>query len=314
MISMSTTTPSADAATPNAPQTYTCANCGATTSFDPGAKTLRCPFCGSEVAVRATAAAATVTVAQYVLPFKLDKDASGNKVREWLGSSFFAPGDLKSRSAFERSQGTYIPFWRFDADAASNWEGEISETHTRQVQRQFTNDSGQTETRMVSEEYKTWHPRSGSHQGHHRTFVPGSQGLTQSEADQLMPFPEEGMMTYSDDLLVGFAAEEPGIDEAGAWSSGETRIRSMERDACAKEVERLTRAETTLSNRQTAVCYLPVWLYNYRYKNEAYRVLVNGFTGEVVGHRPVSRVKVILTVAVVALIVIAIIVAIALTR
>lgn len=308
------TTASASASAANAPQTYTCANCGATTSFDPGTKTLRCPFCGSEMTVNATAAAAAVTAPQFVLPFKLDKDASAAHVREWLGSSFFAPGDLKSRSAFDKSQGTYVPFWRFDADASSNWEGEVSQTNTRQVQRQFTDSDGSTEMRMVDEQYQTWHPRSGSHAGHHRTFVPASQGLTQGQADQLMPFPEEAMMTYSSDLLVGFAAEEPGIDEAGAWSSGETRIRSMERDACAKEVERLTRAETLLSNRQSAVCYLPVWLYNYRYKGQPYRVLVNGYTSEVVGDRPVSKMKVALTVVAVAIVILLIVLVIVLTR
>lgn len=306
------TTVSASAA--NAPQTYTCANCGATTSFDPGAKTLRCPFCGSEVAVNATAAAALVTAPQFVLPFKLDKDASATRVREWLGSSWFAPGDLKNRSAFDKSQGTYVPFWRFDADASSNWEGEVSQTHTRQVQKQFTASDGTRSTRMVDEQYQTWHPRTGSHSGHHRTFVPASQGLTQSQADDLMPFPEEAMMTYSTDLLVGFAAEEPGIDEAGAWSSGESRIRGMEHDACAKEVERLTRAETTLSNRQSAVCYLPVWLYNYRYKGQPYRVLVNGYTSEVVGDRPVSKVRVALAVVAVVIVILLIVLVILLTR
>lgn len=294
--------------------TYTCPNCGATITFSPGTKTLRCPFCGAAIVVQATAAAANVAVARYVLPFKLDKDASAERLRSWLGGSFFAPGDLKNRSSFERGQGTYVPFWRFDADASSNWEGEVSQTQTRRVQRAFTNSDGSKETRMVDEQYQTWHPRSGSHQGHHRAWVTGSQGLTQVEADKLMPFPEEGMMTYADDLLAGFSAEEPGIDEAGAWASGEPRIRAMERDACAKEVERLTRAETTLSNRQSAVCYLPVWLYNYRYKGARFRVLVNGFTGEVVGDRPVSRAKVIVTIAAVALIVALIVVLVALTR
>ena len=50
---------------------------------------------------------------------------------------------------------------------------------------------------------------------------------------------EEAMRTYSTDLLAGYAAEEPGIDETGAWEPGETRIREMERDECAREVERL---------------------------------------------------------------------------
>lgn len=293
---------------PGSIQTYTCANCGATTSFDAGSQTLRCPFCGTQMATRSTGAAVpTITAPQFILPFRLDKDASIASVREWLGDSFFAPGDLKNRSSLDRGQGTYVPFWRFDADCDSDWEGEVSRTHTRQVARTFKNSEGRSETRMEDEQYKTWHPRNGSHSGHHRTFVCASHGLTQAEADRLMPFPEEGMRTYTTDLLVGYSSEEPGVDERGGWVSGEARIREAEREACELEVERLTRVETRLSNRQSALCYLPVWLYTYKYDGKQFRVLVNGHTGEIVGDRPVSKLKVWATVAAVVLVILAII-------
>jgi hypothetical protein len=122
-----------------------------------------------------------------------------------------------------------------------------------------------------------------------------------------MPFPEEGMRTYSTDLLVGYSSEEPGIDERGAWEPGEARIREMERDECASEVERLTSVETRVSNRQSAVCYLPVWLYNYQYDGKQYRVLVNGHTGEIVGDRPVSKLKVWAVAGAVVLVILAIV-------
>ncbi|MEX1158890.1 MAG: hypothetical protein WEC79_08185 [Thermomicrobiales bacterium] len=293
---------------PRAAQKFACSNCGATMSFDAGSQTLRCPFCGTQMAVRATGAAVpTIDAPQFVLPFTLDKGASIEKVRDWLGDSFFAPGDLKSRSALDRGQGTYVPFWRFDADCESDWEGEVSQTQTRHVVRNFTGSDGKQERRMIDEEYKTWHPRGGSHSGHHRTHVCASHGLTQAEADRLMPFPEEGMRTFSTDLLVGYAAEEPGVDERGAWETGETRVREMERGECKAQVERLTKVDTNISNRQTAVCYLPVWLYGYKYGGKQFRVLVNGHTGEIVGDRPVSKMKVWLVVGVIALAVLAIV-------
>lgn len=298
----------------NAVETYTCQNCGATTSFDPGTATLRCPFCGTQLAVRASAAAAEITVDHYVLPFRVMREDSQQKIREWLGSSLWAPGDLKSRSALDRGQGAYIPFWRFDADTRSHWEGEISRTHTRQVPRTRTTSEGKTENYMATETYKTWHPRSGEHSGSFRAWVPASTGLNQAEANELMPFPEEAMMTYSPDLLVGFSAEQPGIDEGGAWVVGEQQIRDMARAACAREVERLTRVDTEVSEPRPAVCHLPIWIYGYRYQNQDYRVLVNGHTGEVVGDRPVSRARIAIAIGIAALIVVAIIVVIVLTR
>lgn len=286
-------------------ETYTCSSCGATTTFDPRTQMLRCPFCGTSVAIRATAAGtpSSATVSRLVLPFAIEKSAAVDSIRDWLGSSFFAPRDLQSRSALDRGQGIYVPFWRLDAHATSEWEGEVSETHTRQVARSFTDSAGKSGTRMEDEEYKTWHRRSGSHDGRHRVWISGSSGLTQAEGDQLMPFPEEGMLTFSTDATAGYAAEEPGLDLDGAWATGEPRITQLERDACTSEVERLTRVDTRVSDRSAALCYLPVWIFGYRYGGADYRVLVNGHTGEIVGKRPKSRTKVIGTLAAVALVI-----------
>lgn len=297
-------------------ETYSCTNCGATTSFDPRTQTLRCPFCGTAVAVRATAAGSGVPadVPRLVLPFAIDKDAAIARIRDWLGDSFFAPRDLQSRSTLDRGQGTYVPFWRLDAHATSEWEGEVSETKTRDVPRQLTSSDGKTETRIEAEEYKTWHPRTGAHEGQHRAWIRGSTGLTESEGDRLMPFPEEGMLTYSADAVAGYSAEEPGVDLDGAWTTGETKIQQMERDACTREVERLTRVDTRLSDRRAALCYLPVWVFGYRYDGSDYRVLVNGHTGEIVGTRPKSRVRVIATIAVTILIVALVVALIAVLR
>jgi hypothetical protein len=262
--------------------------------------------------VRADAAAAQITVDHFVLPFRLQKDESQDRIRAWLGSSFWSPSDLKSRSSLDRGQGSYIPFWRLDAETDSDWEGEVSQTHTRQVPRTRQNAEGKSERYMETETYQTWHPRSGEHSASYRTWIPASTGLTQLEADQLMPFPETSMMTYTTDLLVGFSAEEPGIDEDGAWVAGEERIRQLAHDACALEVERLTRVDTELSDRRSAVCHLPIWIYTYRYQSQDYRVLVNGHTGEIVGERPTSKLRVFAAIAIGVAAIIAIVVLIVL--
>jgi hypothetical protein len=266
------------------------------------------------MSVQARGAATQTTAETYVLPFALDRGASAARIRQWLGGGFFSPGDLKSRSTIDGGQGTYVPFWRLDADAHSEWEGEVSETKTRRVQKLVEEPDGTRRHAMVDEPYHIWHPRRGTHEGRHRTWVTASTGLTQEEADRLMPFPEQGLLTFSADLLAGFAAEEPGVDERGAWVVGEARIRELEREACARQIERLTRVQTDLVNQAAALCYLPVWLYTYRYHGRPFRVLVNGYSGEVVGDRPTSRAKVAGAIAVVAVLVLLLIVVVVLTR
>jgi hypothetical protein len=65
--------------------------------------------------------------------------------------------------------------------------------------------------------------------------------------------------------------------------------------------------DTDLSNRRSAVCHLPIWIYGYRYQNTEYRVLVNGHTGEIVGDRPVSRARVAFAIAIGVLVLVVII-------
>ncbi len=41
---------------------------------------------------------------------------------------------------------------------------------------------------------------------------------------------------------------------------------------------------------------LPIWISNYKYKDKVYQFMVNGQTGKVAGHTPISIPKVIITV------------------
>ncbi len=41
---------------------------------------------------------------------------------------------------------------------------------------------------------------------------------------------------------------------------------------------------------------LPVWILVYLYNNKAFRVIINGQTGKIRGSKPVSKLKVILTI------------------
>ncbi len=58
---------------------------------------------------------------------------------------------------------------------------------------------------------------------------------------------------------------------------------------------------------------LPVWVMAYRYRDNVYRFLINGQTGQSTGNAPVSVTKIAVAIGT-ALILIGVIVAIALTR
>lgn len=277
-------------------RTFTCPNCGASQTFDPSQRSLVCPFCGTPVVldqVQETPADAIPPGERFIVPFAISAQQSADGLRAWLGGSFFAPGDLKSRAALDAGKGVYIPFYRFDCTVHSNWTGERSQTQYRTQMVEFTDDRGNIRTRAQQVPFTVWYPESGEHDDRHQALVTASTGLTQAEADALLPFPQEGARPESPNYLAGFTSEEPHFTRDQAWQFGEGRIREMERNACARMTERLNAINTIIQDRADALVWLPVWLYGYTYRGERFRVVVNGQTGEVQGQRPVSQIKVV---------------------
>ena len=60
--------------------------------------------------------------------------------------------------------------------------------------------------------------------------------------------------------------------------------------------QRLHNSSTDLQITNERTVLLPIWIATYPYKNEVYRLLVNGQTGEVVGTLPRDKVKIALLV------------------
>ena len=50
--------------------------------------------------------------------------------------------------------------------------------------------------------------------------------------------------------------------------------------------------QVSLSRTDTNYALLPVWIYNYKFKNEDYRFHINGQTGKIIGKVPISKGKV----------------------
>jgi hypothetical protein len=292
-------------------RTFTCPNCGATQTFDPSQRSLVCPFCGTPVVLdqdMQSPGAEVPAESRFIVPFAVPKERSVEILRAWLGGSFFAPNDLKSRAALDAGKGVYIPFYRFECACHSNWTGEYSQTQYRTEWVEVADNDGNTRNESRQVPYTVWFPENGEHDGRHMTLVTASTGLTQAEADALLPFPQEEAKPDSPNYLAGFTSEEPHFTMEEGWRNGEGRIMEMERQACSQMTERLRSVNTTIQERVGALVLLPIWIYGYMYNNNHFRVVVNGQTGEVQGQRPTSTMKVaVVTVAALLVVILAII-------
>lgn len=275
--------------------TFRCPHCGATQIFDPAIRALICPFCATPVVMAARATAPNdLRVSQRVaIPFVVNQAQSMALLRLWLGSSLLVPKDLGSRAALDGGRGVYIPFFLFECAVRSDWSGAYAETRYRT--ESYTDADGRTQQQQVS--YTVWIPQNGCHRAQQHTLISASTGLTQAEADALLPFALSDAERDAPAYFAGFAAEQPQTAGDTAWSTGEGRIRAMERHACSQLTQRLISVDTTIRERVTSLVWLPVWIYSYAYRGTDFRVVVNGQTGEVRGQRPLSTIKVASAIA-----------------
>jgi hypothetical protein len=197
----------------------------------------------------------------------------------------------------------YLPFWTFDAHAASDWNAE-SGNYYYETEHYTTTENGRRVTKTRQVRKVRWYPSSGHHADNYDdVLISGTTSGDQGMLKKIYPFDTTKLSAYKPEYLSGWAAEAYRIPLAESWTQGQNVIRDEERGKCAKQVpgdtHRNLRVRTRLSETTFKHVLLPVFLANYRYNTKLYHFMVNGQTGEVQGQAPIDWVKVAIVVAIV---------------
>ncbi|WP_234734240.1 hypothetical protein [Tellurirhabdus bombi] len=287
---------------PNAPteekRIFACQNCGAKTTVNYDVPTLTCAFCGSKN-VNPEAQKTRLIEPAGVLPFRLSKEQALQRFKTWVGDSWLAPSDLKAGAALDNLHGMYIPFWTFDAQAHSSWEGDAGFYYYVPVQVRDAN--GRTVTQQ--QQRVRWEYRNGRHQAFYDDMLEmASRKLTQQEnhVQEASRYDLKEIVDYDPRILLGWEAEVYSIDLNESARKAEEQIQEREQSACASQLggdtQRNLRVQTELSNQTFKHILLPLWICSYVYNGKLYRFLVNGQTGQIAGERPKSAWKIALLV------------------
>jgi hypothetical protein len=271
-----------------------CPACGAETALEPNMFSSECAFCGSPITVKPDTK--TIANPQGLLPFKLEKQVASSDFNKWLNRLWFAPNDLKKKAASDRFNGIYLPFWTFDADTESSYDGQRGDHYTEVVKR-YVNGHEETETVTKTR----WSRASGWVQ---RAFddilITASRALPQKYLNALEPWDLSNLVPYDNRYLSGFKAEVSQVDiRSGFNEAKQVMAVTIERDIrhdIGGDEQRINDVQTQYRNATYKYILLPVWLSVYRYGDKVYRFVVNARTGEVHGERPYSAIKIALTV------------------
>lgn len=275
---------------------YTCTGCGARTETNDLSD--RCDFCAAPIVVDPSA---LETIApEAVLPFGVDRSRARDSFRRWVRSRWFAPGALKKVASTEKMDGTYLPHWTFDARTTTEYIGQrgehywVTETYTTMV-----DGRPQTQTRQVM--HTRWYPAAGIvRRDFDDVLVPATTRLPAKQLDDLGPWELTKARPFQPDYLSGFRTLRYDIEPDAGLRDAKTRMRSTITKDCRADIggdeQRVASMSTRYDDLLFKLVLLPLWIAAYVYAGRTWQVVINANTGEVIGERPYSKLKIALAV------------------
>jgi hypothetical protein len=216
-----------------------------------------------------------------IVPFQLDRPRAVESFRKWIRGRWMAPRDLKRYAQTDAGlNGVYLPFWTFDAETSTDYEGQRGEVHDKNTR---------------------WTPVSGHiDRFHDDVVVLASTSLPDSLLARISHWDTSALVPYKPEFVSGFRAEAYRIGLKDGWPIGkrmiDEAIRRLIRTDIGGDKQQIDSVHTQYSDVTFKHVLLPVWISAYRYRDKVYRFLVNGQTGEVTGEAPISWWKVALLV------------------
>ena len=265
---------------------YNCPSCGAELICDATTAATSCPYCGNPSIVPGQFAGALKP--DYVIPFKLDKNAAVAALRQHYKGKYLLPKVFSDESHINEIKGVYVPFWLFSstADADASFLATKTEAH-----REGDFD-------VVTTFHYQVH-RAGSMDF---AFVPvdGSTKMPNDYMDSLEPYDYSELKPFSTAYMPGYLADKFDISSDDSARRVEERIRTTVEHVVDSDVQGYVSVSPSGSNvkiNRGAVNYamLPVWLLNTKWEGKDYLFAMNGQTGKLVGDLPVDQRKLRLT-------------------
>ena len=288
-----------------------CQSCGAKSIFTPPQVAGRCEFCGVQIVAQPKSADPILTPGG-LLPFCITQQQAGSGLRQWLSSRWFAPNDLKRFAQPEAIQGVYLPFWTYDTNTTTDYQGQRGEYYYV-TETYYDRDSrGNQVQRTRQVRHTRWYSASGTVTGSFDdVLIPATLSLPSARLAALEPWDLPELKPYDPAFLSGFKAQRYQVDLAQGFERMKMVIApaivSAVRNDIGGDEQQIDSLATTYFGITFKHLLLPVYAGAYRYNGKLFQILVNGRTGEIQGERPYSFWKIallVMTILIVVLIVV----------
>lgn len=259
---------------------YVCSSCGGEIVCEKTTAATNCPFCGNPVVM--TERLSGMLKPDYVIPFKLDKQAAKAGLARHLQGKRLLPKVFKDQNHIDEIKGVYVPFWLFDADAAADIRYKATRVRT-------WGDSNYiyTETSFYS-------VLRGGSIGFDRVPVDGSSKMADDLMESIEPYNFADAVDFQTAYLSGYLADKYDVTVEQSVERANARVKKSTEQAFAATVQGYATvmpesSSVRLANGKAKYALYPVWLLNTTWEGQRYTFAMNGQTGKFVGDLPLDK-------------------------
>ena len=259
---------------------YSCPSCCAEIICDENTAATSCPYCGNPTVVPGQFDGTLKP--DYVIPFKLKKEAAVAALKKHYSGRPFLPKAFKDKNHIEEIKGIYVPFWLFNGEADCEAVYDCSNSRTYR-----SGDYDVTETdhyEVLREGFVTFS----------RIPVDASTKMADDYMDSIEPFDYSELKEFSMAYMPGYLADKYDVSVDACSARADERAYNTAADCLRSSVgaygsvlER--HKEIRLNRGKVQYALLPVWLLTTKWNGQNYMFAMNGQTGKFVGKLPVDK-------------------------
>jgi DNA-directed RNA polymerase subunit RPC12/RpoP len=263
----------------NGMNVFVCQSCGGEIVCDSNTVATSCPFCTNPVVMSGRVSG--MLKPDYVIPFKLDKNAAVTTLKNYIAKKAFAPNTFKSENRLQETKCIYVPFWLFDGIV----NGSVSYDATKS---RHWNDSKYNYT-----ETSHYHVIREGNIAFENIPVDGSLKMPDELMESIEPYNFSEAVPFQSAYLAGYLADKYDVTIEQSKDRANSRMKASTESEFRKTVHgydtvHAKSSSVYLEQGRAKYALYPVWLLNTKYKDKLYTFAMNGQTGKLVGNVPVS--------------------------
>lgn len=248
-----------------------------------------CPFCATPFATP-VGQAAPMSLPDVLLPALISKSTAQSRMAEWLSGRWFAPYALQEAAKSE-IHGIYLPFWAFACTLYADYQGQHG---SDSIVSYFDGEGIQfgSDTK--------WSARAG-----HITerfpyeLVAASAAVPQTELSSLERWSFEFLQPYDPVFMDGFAVQRLQVSASQGFERARALmtpvVEAHVRSHIGGDRQKISQLTTAFLDPVCAHVWLPLWICSYQIKGKAFHLVMNATTGKLLGERPFSGWKILLS-------------------